>query len=90
VPIFTGAKSFVMHAKVEGRMVLQTPVGEREVYKIRTQTDFSGKFQSKRDMFAYLTTDPAHVPVRIEAEFLLGNIIAELTGYHEGRALAVR
>lgn len=90
VPVFTGAKSFVMHARVEGRMTLQTPLGEREVYKIRTQTDFSGKFQSKKDMFAYLTTDPAHVPVRIEAEFLLGNIVAELTAYHEGRALAVR
>jgi uncharacterized protein DUF3108 len=90
VPIFTGVKTFVMHAKVEGRMTLQTPVGDREVYKIRTQTDFSGKFQSKKDMFAYLTTDPTHVPVRIEAEFLLGNIVAELTEYHEGRALAVR
>jgi hypothetical protein len=90
VPVFTGAKSFVMHAKVEGRMTLQTPLGDREVYKIRTQTDFSGKFQSKKDMFAYLTTDPAHVPVRIEAEFLLGNIVAELTGYHEGRTLAAR
>lgn len=90
VPIFTGAKSFVMHARVEGRMTLRTPVGDREVYRIRTQTDFSGKFQSRKDMFAFLTTDAAHVPVRIEAEFLLGNIVAELTDYHEGRALAVR
>jgi hypothetical protein len=90
VPVFTGAKSFVLHARVEGRLMLKTPVGDREVYKIRTQTDFSGKFQSNKDMFAFLTTDPAHVPVRIEAEFLLGNIVAELTEYHEGRALAVR
>ncbi|HYV46909.1 MAG TPA: DUF3108 domain-containing protein [Myxococcaceae bacterium] len=90
VPIFTGAKTFVMRARVEGRMTLKTPVGDREVYKIRTQTDFSGKFQSKKDMFAYLTTDPSHVPVRIEAEFLLGNIIAELTEYHEGRVIAAR
>ena len=90
VPIFTGAKSFVMRARVEGRMTLKTPVGEREVYKIRTQTDFSGKFQSRSPMFAYLTTDPTHVPVRIEAEFLLGNVVAELTSYQGGRALAVR
>ncbi len=90
VPIFTGAKSFVMRAKVEGRMMLKTPMGEREVFKIRTQTDFSGKLKSKNPMFAYLTTDDAHVPVRIEAEFLLGNIVAELTGYQRGRALAVR
>jgi hypothetical protein len=89
VPVFTGTKSFVMHARVEGRMTLRTPLGMREVFKIRTQTDFSGKLQSKKDMFAYLTTDPAHVPVRIEAEFVLGQIVAELTDYKSGQTLAM-
>jgi hypothetical protein len=89
VPVFTGTKSFVMYARVEGRMKLRTPLGEREVFKVRAQVDFSGKLQSRKDMFAYLTTDPAHVPVRIEADFVLGPIVAELTDYRSGRTLAM-
>lgn len=89
VPVFTGAKSFVMYAKVEGRMKLQTPLGERDVFKVRTQTDFSGRLKSKKDMVVYMTADAARVPVRIEAEFLVGPIVAELTDYKSGQTLAL-
>lgn len=87
-PIFTGAKSFMMRAKVEGKQNLQTALGNKEVFKIRVQTDFSGKLQSKRDIIAYLSTDASHLPIRVEAEFVVGTIIAELAEYKQGRSLA--
>jgi hypothetical protein len=90
LPVFTGAKSFVMKAHVEGVETLETSIGNREVFKIRVQTAFGGKFESKRDMYAFVTTDATHIPVRIEAEFLLGKLVAELTEYKAGRAVASR
>lgn len=90
LPVTTGARNFRLKAKVERRQTLSTSLGEREVFKVRVQTGFAGKFQSKRDLFAYITTDESHVPVRIEAEFVLGSLIADLTHYQPGSSLAVR
>lgn len=84
VPVFTGTKSFVMKAAVLGIERINTALGPREVFKVRARTDFSGKLKSKRDVFAWFTTDPSHVPVRIEAEFVLGAVVAELEKYSAG------
>lgn len=88
MPVFTGARSFILKATVEGVQKLSTPLGERDVFKVRVATQFSGKLAAKRDLYAYLTTDEARVPVRVEAEFLVGSITADLTDYKPGRSLA--
>ena len=63
---------------------ITTKLGEQEVWKTRVHTDFSGKLAAKRDMFAYFTTDEHHVLSRIDADFLLGTITAELTDFQPG------
>lgn len=88
-PVFTGTKSFVLHATVDGRQKLKTVMGEQEVFRVRLQTEFSEKLKAKRDIIAYFTTDPTHVPVRIEADLALGSIVAELSEYKQGRVLAM-
>ncbi|MBN1209599.1 MAG: DUF3108 domain-containing protein [Myxococcaceae bacterium] len=88
-PVFTGRKSFTLRAKVEGRQRLRTALGEREVFRVKLQTEFSEKLQTRRDIVAYFTTDSSHVPVRIEADFALGSIVAELTEYKQGRLWAM-
>lgn len=90
VPVFTGSRQFGLKAKVEGKQTLQTPLGTKEVFRIRAKTDFGGKLASKRDMIAYFTTDEAHVPLRVEAEFILGKVVAELIEYKPGTQLASR
>jgi hypothetical protein len=90
MPVTTGTRNFRLKAKIEKRQTLATSLGEREVFKVRVQTGFAGKFQSKRDLWAYITTDDSHLPVRIEAEFVLGSLIADLTHYQPGTSLAVR
>lgn len=90
LPVFTGAKSFTLKATVESTETMNTALGNREVFKVRVQTGFSGKFESKRDLFAWFTTDAAHLPVRIEAEFVLGSIVAQLDDYKEGMKLVAQ
>lgn len=85
VPVFTGDSLFVMEARVEGRQTLQTRLGERDVFRLRVRSEFSGKLATRRDMQLYLTADAQAVPVRIEADFLLGTIRAELSAYSSGR-----
>ena len=88
-PIFTGSKTLTMRAKVESREAMNTALGPKEVFKLRVQAEFGGSLASKRDMFVYYTTDPSHVPVRVEAEFALGTMVAEITDYKPGRIMAV-
>jgi hypothetical protein len=88
LPVLTGAKTFLVEAVVLSRERLPTARGEREVFKVRVRAEASGTHQSKRDMFVYLTTDAARIPVRVEVGLTLGSIVAELTDYRRGRALA--
>lgn len=89
IPVFTGKRSFTLRATVEGRQTLTTRLGKFDVFKVRVQTGFGGKLESKRDLYAYMTADGAHVPVRIDAEFVLGTITAELSEYKSGRRYAM-
>ena len=70
---------------MEARETLTTALGKQEVFRMRVYTEFSGKLASKRDMTACFTADGRHVPVRIEAELVLGSIVAELTDYKQGK-----
>jgi hypothetical protein len=88
-PVFTGSRSFLMRARVDAKETIQTPLGAREAFRMRVYTEFNGKLQSKRDMVAWLSTDPSLVPVRIEAEFALGTVVAELADYKPGRTVAL-
>lgn len=88
-PVFTGSKHFMLKATVEGRQMMKTALGEREVFRLKLQTEFAGGLQAKRDIVAYLTTDRSHLPVRIEADFVLGTVVADLAEYKQGRTLAM-
>jgi hypothetical protein len=55
---------------------------------VRVQTAFGGKLESKRDLVAWFTTDEARVPVRVDAEFVLGTLRAELADYKGGQRYA--
>lgn len=87
-PVFTGSKSFILSAKVEGRQKVKTPLGMRDAVRVRVKTAFSGKLESKRDIVAFFSDDPFHIPLRIEMDFVVGTMVAELTEYKQGRAVA--
>ncbi|HZH03214.1 MAG TPA: DUF3108 domain-containing protein [Myxococcaceae bacterium] len=85
LPVFTGDKSFRMQVMAEGEERLETPLGTRDVVRLRVSTQFEGEFRSKRDLRIYLSKDPSHVPLRVEADFFLGTVVAELVDYKPGR-----
>lgn len=88
LPVFTGQKEFKMTAKVVGKQTLATPMGDKEVFKVAVGTQFTGGLAAKRDIHAYFTTDESHVIVKIEAEFGIGTLEANLIEYKEGKKMA--
>jgi hypothetical protein len=88
LPVFTGGRSFTMRAKVESRQTIQTRAGPREALKVRVATEFSGKLASKRDMHVYFSADQSRIPIKLEAELIIGSLVAELVDYKQGRSLA--
>jgi hypothetical protein len=89
LPVFTGRRSFTLKATVEGTESLATATGRKDVYRVRVQTGFDGKFVAKRDIVAWMTADDAKVPVRVEADFVLGTLRADLLDYKSGRRYAL-
>jgi hypothetical protein len=85
VPIFTGNKVFNMLIKVEGRQQLTTQLGELDVWRLTVNGDFTGKLASKGRMTLFFTTDARQLPVRFEAELLLGTVALDITSYAPGR-----
>ncbi len=88
IPLFTGSKTFTLVADALGLEAVTTPAGAFETVKVQVRTAFEGKFSTKRDTFFWFTRDPRHVPVRITADFSVGSVVVELTGYRPGGALA--
>lgn len=90
IPICTGAHILHLRAKVVGHQQMDTALGKRSVVRVEVQTGLSGSFASKKALEVYFTTDPHHIPVRIVADLALGSIVANLTEYAPGEAVAAR
>jgi hypothetical protein len=89
LPIFTGSKNQQIEAFVDGLQTVETPLGKKPAIRVRVRTGLDGKFRSNRDLFVYFTQDAHHVPVRLEADFAFGNIVAEATDYKPGHSVVL-
>jgi hypothetical protein len=86
-PVFTGYRTFTLRAKVEARLSITLPSGEaHDAFRIRVHTAFAGNWASNGDLVAYVAADPTHLPLRVEADFVVGTLAAELTDYKPGMA----
>lgn len=83
-PVFTGSRKMVMTARVVGKETLETALGPKETWKLTVSSDFSGKLAGKRDMLLWLSADRAQVPVKVDADFLLGSVTIDLVKYQPG------
>lgn len=86
MPIFTGIRLYRMRATVEEKVTVETKLGTHETFKVTVNGEFDGKLATKGLMTVYFTADQRQVPVRAEAEFLLGTIVIEATRYEPGRS----
>lgn len=83
-PIFTGHRSFVMKATVMGNETLKLKAGTFNTKRLHIEVAFSGKLGSKREVRIFFTDDAHHMPVRVDAEFFIGTLLADLVSYSLG------
>ncbi|WP_373048273.1 DUF3108 domain-containing protein [Vulgatibacter sp.] len=84
VDVFTGKKVFKLRCVVEKQEQVKTKAGTFDAVAVRIQLGFDGQFASKRDVLAWFSNDERHVPIKFEAEFALGSIVAELVEAKRG------
>ena len=51
-------------------------------------TDFSGQLETQGLVTLFYTADEKHLPVRAEADFLLGKVVLEAVKYEPGMRFA--
>lgn len=78
VDVFTGRKVFRMRCIVEGIETLKTGAGTFRAISARLQTGFDGNFASKRDVRIWFSADERKIPLRMEADLVLGSLVANL------------
>lgn len=84
LPVFTGAKSYLMHVTVDGKETLSTKLGEVPVYRLTASTDFQGNAKTTGAVKIYVTADEKQLPVRIQADFVVGSAVADIVQYLPG------
>jgi hypothetical protein len=90
IPCLAGKDLFRLEAEVMGTEKLDTEIGALDAVAVRVKTAFKGKFDAKRDSWLWFSNDARHVPLKISAEFTVGSLVAEITGYRPGTAVAAR
>lgn len=85
LPIFTGLVTYQMIAKVEGKQKLTTKLGERDCLKVSFTAEWTGGLAAKRALTLWVLDDATHLPVRFEAELMVGSVVADLTTFYPGR-----
>lgn len=84
LPVFSGREVFMLRAEVEGEETLETPAGRFDTTRLKVQLGLKEQFRSRRDAHLWLSRDPRHIPVRMTADFAVGNVVATLSGYRAG------
>jgi hypothetical protein len=84
VPVVTGTTRFTLVADVLAREEVTTPAGTFPAYKLSVRTEIPGKFSTKRESFLWLADRPGQFLVKASADFAVGSVVLELTGYRPG------
>lgn len=84
LPVFLGSRLSRVGAKVEALETLSTRLGAVEVYRVSLEAAFAGGLAPRSRIRAYLTADARRLPVRLEADFLLGAIVIDLRAHLPG------
>jgi len=86
VPIVAGKRQWTMEAEVMEQAPLETPAGRFDAVRVQISTAFGGKLQSRKAVDAYFSADARHLPLRFDADLLLGRMRAELVRFEAGES----
>ncbi len=86
-PVTDGKQCFYQTGDVVGREEITTPFGTFDTFVlVPSVTHFSGVFKKSRDprVRVWISADEKKIPVRIQIQVMVGNIIFELASYKPG------
>lgn len=83
ISVYTGKRVFPMKVDVLRAEELEVGAGTFDAVAAKVEVVFSGKAESKR-MEMWFSNDARHVPLKMDAEFLFGSVVAELQSYEKG------
>jgi hypothetical protein len=84
LPVLASTKPFTLVAEVVGRERVKTPAGTFSALKVRVKTEIQGHFSTSRPSFMWVTDDPRHLLVKMEADFAVGSVVVALKKYTPG------
>ena len=77
IPVNDGSKTHVVSVEVQARERLQTPLGERQAFRLEPKV-FDGLYKRKGRMLIWMSDDAERLPLRIKAMITLGSITGDL------------
>jgi hypothetical protein len=80
VPVFMGKAQWPLGATVLGRETVATAAGSFDCIHVRLSASLKGRLGNRRDLDAYFSADPRHLPVLLDSELLIGRLRVSLTG----------
>jgi hypothetical protein len=83
ISVYTGKHIFPMKVDVQRTEELEVGAGKFDAVIAKVEVEFSGKTATKKMEMAF-SNDARHIPLKMDAEFLFGAIVAELQSYEKG------
>jgi hypothetical protein len=80
LPIFMGKLQWPLGATVLGRESVPTALGPIDCMHVRLSATISGKLGNRRDLDAFFSADPRHLPVLLDSGLLVGTLEVRLNG----------
>lgn len=81
IPSFVDNEIFEMKIKFIGREIIETDLGVFKCIKFRPVVQKGRVFKKEEDLNVWITDDDNHIPVRAQAEILVGSIKMDLESY---------
>lgn len=81
IPSFVDNEIFEMKIKYIGRETIETDLGTFKCLKFRPVVQKGRVFKKEEDLNVWITDDDNHIPIRAQAEILVGSIKMDLESY---------
>ena len=80
VTMFDSKKVWDVEVRVLKKQRIKVPAGTFDTVKIQPMMESEGIFDSKGEIYIWITDDERRIPVKVKSEILIGSITAILTG----------
>ncbi|MBF0461245.1 MAG: DUF3108 domain-containing protein, partial [Magnetococcales bacterium] len=83
--VVDGEKVYCLAITAGGSRLLHTELGDFNVFSVQVVVENTASFRQKQPILVWLTDDARRIPVQVEAQLVLGSMVAELVAFEDGR-----